>query len=236
MGGDYTRAWIPGNVFSWRSSVQQSSTGYGFEPFGVESLSSRTYSIVRDVRQTLGKLNRNSWLQYFNNILKTVEVWRQAQREGFQPGKASWIFFPGDFIWWWMFHASGSGLQCSSSVCLVPCVHACWVTSVVSNSLQPHGLQPARLLCSWGFSRQEYCSGLPCPPPGDLPNLGIKPRSPALQAVSLLSEPPGKSKNTGVGSPSLLQGISRLRNQTGVSCIAGRFFTSWATREAHLVP
>ena len=45
-----------------------------------------------------------------------------------------------------------------------------------------------RLLCSWGFSRQEYWGGLPCPPPGDLPNPGIKPRSPALQVDSLLSE------------------------------------------------
>ena len=53
--------------------------------------------------------------------------------------------------------------------------------------------------------RQEYWRGLPCPPPGDLPNLGIKPRSPALQADSLPSEPPGKPKNAGVGSPSLLQ-------------------------------
>ena len=35
---------------------------------------------------------------------------------------------------------------------------------------------------SLGFSRQEYCSGLPSPPPGDFPNPGIKPRSPALQA------------------------------------------------------
>ena len=42
-----------------------------------------------------------------------------------------------------------------------------------------------------GFSRQEYWSGLPCPP-GDLPGPGIKPRSPALQMNSLLSEPPGK--------------------------------------------
>ena len=57
------------------------------------------------------------------------------------------------------------------------------------------------------FSRQEYWSGLPCPPPGDLPNPGIEPRSPALQADSLPSEPPGKPKNTGVGSLSLLQGI-----------------------------
>ena len=46
---------------------------------------------------------------------------------------------------------------------------------------------------SMGFSRQELWSGLPCPPPGDLPDSGIKPGSPALQADSLLSEPaPGK--------------------------------------------
>ena len=57
------------------------------------------------------------------------------------------------------------------------------------------------------FSRQEYWSGLPCLPPGDLPNPGIKPRSPTLQADSLPSEPPGKPKDTGVGSLSLLQGI-----------------------------
>ena len=43
-----------------------------------------------------------------------------------------------------------------------------------------------------GFSRQEYCNGLPFPSPGDLPNPGIKPGPPALQADSLLTEPPGK--------------------------------------------
>ena len=42
---------------------------------------------------------------------------------------------------------------------------------------------------SMGFSRQEHWSGLPCPFPGDLPDPGIEPRSPALQADSLLSEP-----------------------------------------------
>ena len=57
---------------------------------------------------------------------------------------------------------------------------------VMSDSLQPHQLL-ARLLCLWGFSRQEYWSRLPCPPPGDL-NPGIEPRSPALQEDSLLSE------------------------------------------------
>ena len=45
---------------------------------------------------------------------------------------------------------------------------------------------------SMEFSRQEYWSGLPFPSPGDLPDPGIKPRSPALQADALPSEPPGK--------------------------------------------
>ena len=52
--------------------------------------------------------------------------------------------------------------------------------SVMSDSLWPRGLQPTRLLCPWGFFRQEYWSGLPCPPPGDLPNPGIEHMFPAL--------------------------------------------------------
>ena len=64
-------------------------------------------------------------------------------------------------------------------------MRACDCRIVVSNPARPHGLQPARLLCPWGFSRQEHWSRLPCPPPGDLPDPGIKPRSPALQADSL---------------------------------------------------
>ena len=47
---------------------------------------------------------------------------------------------------------------------------------------------------SMGFSRQECWSGLPFPSPGDLPNPGIEPWSPTLQADALLSEPPGKPK------------------------------------------
>ena len=54
---------------------------------------------------------------------------------------------------------------------------------------------PARLLCPWGFPRQEYWSGLPCPSPGYLPKPGIEARSPALQLGSLQSEPPGKPDN-----------------------------------------
>ena len=49
-------------------------------------------------------------------------------------------------------------------------------------SERPHVLWPTRLLCPWGFSRQEYWSGLPCPPSGDLPHPGIEHGSPALKA------------------------------------------------------
>ena len=68
------------------------------------------------------------------------------------------------------------------------------------------------LVTSWTiqsmeFSRPEYWSGQPFPSPGDLPNPGMEPRSPTLQADSLAAEPQGKPKNTEVGRLSLLQGI-----------------------------
>ena len=98
--------------------------------------------------------------------------------------------------------------------------------SEVSNALQLHGLQLPKLLCPWGFSRQEYWSGLSCLPLGYLPNPWIESRPSALQVDSLPTEPPGKPKYTIVGGLSLLRGSSQPRNQTGVSCTAGRFFTN----------
>ena len=62
---------------------------------------------------------------------------------------------------------------------------------VMSNSVTPR-TAACQALLSMGFSRQEWWSGLPCPPPGDLPNPGIEPRSPALQVDSLPIELPGK--------------------------------------------
>ena len=63
--------------------------------------------------------------------------------------------------------------------------------SVVSNSLRPmHCSHQAPL--STGFSRQEYGSGLPRPPPGDLPDPGIETRTSASKVDSLPAEPPGK--------------------------------------------
>ena len=61
------------------------------------------------------------------------------------------------------------------------------------------------------FSRPEYWSGSPFPSPGDLPNPGIESRSSTLQADSLPAEAPGKPKNTGVGSLSLLQWIFQMQ-------------------------
>ena len=58
-----------------------------------------------------------------------------------------------------------------------------------------------------GILQARIVEWLPCPPPGDLPNPGIKPRSPELQADSLPAEPQGKPRNTGVGSLSLLQDL-----------------------------
>ena len=68
----------------------------------------------------------------------------------------------------------------------------------VSHSVGPDFVTPwTRVTCqvppSLGFSGQEYWSQLPLPSPGDLPNPGTEPGSPALQVDSLLSEPPEKS-------------------------------------------
>ena len=65
--------------------------------------------------------------------------------------------------------------------------------SVMSDSLQPHGLWPTRLLCPCEFPGKNTGVGSQCLPPGDLLNPGTEPRSPALQVDSLLSELAGKS-------------------------------------------
>ena len=62
-------------------------------------------------------------------------------------------------------------------VFFLACVLSC---SVVSDSLRPHGLLAHQAPLSMGFSRQEYWSRLPFPSPGDLPDPGINPTSPAL--------------------------------------------------------
>ena len=97
---------------------------------------------------------------------------------------------------------------------------------VVSDSLWPH-----RLYSPWNSPGQNTGEHSRSLLQGNLPNSGIKPRSPTLQADSLPAEPQG--------SPRILEWVvypfssisSWLRNWTRVSCIAGRFFTNWAIRE-----
>ena len=98
----------------------------------------------------------------------------------------------------------------------------------MSDSLQPHGLYTP-----WNSPGQNYWNGYPFPSPGGLPTQGSNPGLPhRRQIIYQLSHK---------GSPRIMEwvaypfssGSSQLRNRTGVSCIAGRFFTSWATREAH---
>ena len=87
---------------------------------------------------------------------------------------------------------------------------------------------------SMEFSRQEYRSGKPFLSPTDLSNLRTEPRSPTLQA--------GFLHLNHQGSPRILDWVayfssnesSQPRNRTGISCVAGGFFTSWATREAYI--
>ena len=94
--------------------------------------------------------------------------------------------------------------------------------------------QSCLTLChpSMEFSRSEYWNGWSFPSPGDLPNPGIKPRSPALQAGSLPAEPQEKPKNIGVGSLSLLQRIFLTQESTWGLLQSRRIFTNWAFREA----
>ena len=80
--------------------------------------------------------------------------------------------------------------------------------------------EPGRLQ-SMGFSRQEYWSGLPFPSPGDLPNPGIEPRSPALEVDSLPTELQGKPFKNKNNAPYILRlgevrdGITTSLNSAG---------------------
>ena len=81
------------------------------------------------------------------------------------------------------------------------CLHYCGLVTKLCPTLETHWAVARQTPLSMAFSRQDW-SGLPFPSPGDLPNPGIKPRSPMLQVVSciagrffffLLTEPPGKT-------------------------------------------
>ena len=133
--------------------------------------------------------------------------------------------------------------------------HSC---SFVSDSLWPHGLQPTRLLCPWdfpgkstgkwscsvmsnslrpsglalqpplsmGFSRQQYWSGLPFPSPK------VKWKVTHATHMDYTDHEILQVRILDWVAIPFSRGSSQPRDQTQVSCIAGGFFTSWATREA----
>ena len=113
------------------------------------------------------------------------------------------LFSPSIFpTFHWIYLAENQGRFCgkqyfrkvskisTTGVC-IQCNHPtleCWCCavfslSVLSDSLQPPGLQPTRLLCSWGFSRQEYWSGLPCLLPRIIPTQGSNPGLPHCRQI-----------------------------------------------------
>ena len=86
-------------------------------------------------------------------------------------------------------HFEGESKIVLSIIMKVKVPHSC------STLCDPMDYVACQASLSMEFSSQEYWSGLPFPSPGDLPNPGIKPGSPSLQADSLLSEPSGKPIN-----------------------------------------
>ena len=96
---------------------------------------------------------------------------------------------------------SGRKVNCESLVCNL----CSYFEGKCCGSVMSYWTVAHQAPLSLEFYRQEYWSGLPFPSPGDLSNPRIGSRSPTLQMDSLLSEPTGKSKNTGVSSLSLLQ-------------------------------
>ena len=97
--------------------------------------------------------------------------------------------------------------------------------SVIPDSLQPQTIQ------SMEFSRSEYWSGYPFSSPWDFPNPGIEPRSPTCRQILYQLSPQGNPRILKWVAYLFSSGSSRPRNWTEVSCIAGRFFTSWAASE-----
>ena len=82
---------------------------------------------------------------------------------------------------------------------------------------------------SLGFSRQEYWSGLPLPSPGDLPDPGIEPGSPALQADSLPSEPPGKPNHSHIHHFLIEHKVSNRTLSSGKAKTNEIYFLCWGS-------
>ena len=137
----------------------------------------------------------------------------------------------GNPVWcYWQPRGIGSGWEEQAQEAEDTCMCCAWSLSRI-RLFGTHGLGPTRVLCPCGFSRQEYWSGLSCPPPEDLPNPGIEPRSPTLQADSLLPEHQRSPRILEWVAYPFSRGSSQPRNWTRVFFTTGGFFTSWVPRK-----
>ena len=107
--------------------------------------------------------------------------------------------------------------------------HQWWLFSckVVSDSFVTPWTVALHALLSIGFPKQEYWSGLPFSSPGDLPNPGIKPWSPALAGILFATKPPGKPTFTG-GTKKL----QMTERKQGISS-TGNLYTSDQSRHTY---
>ena len=119
------------------------------------------------------------------------------------------------------------------------CGIVCWIVSVKPDSVRPYGLPPAGLLCHWGFSRQEPCSGLPCPPPGDLPNPGSKPTtltSPALARAFFTTSATSEAPNPVTHCPvnNFIMNVLFTQNKISLGRFSGKIINTkkWKERES----
>ena len=104
--------------------------------------------------------------------------------------------------------------------------------SAASSSLRPHGLWPSRLLCPWASPGKNTGVGCPALLQGIFPAQGSNPGLPHCRWILYHLSYQGSPRILGWAAYPFPRGSSQTRNRTGVSWIAGGFFTSWATREA----
>ena len=112
----------------------------------------------------------------------------------------------------------------------------CWITQSCLTLCNPMDCSPPGSIVHRDSPGKNTGVGLPCPPPGDLPNQGSNPGLPDCRWILYcLSQQRSLWLLEWAVYPSS-RGFSWPRNQTRVFCIAGRFFTSWATRAALVKP
>ena len=120
-------------------------------------------------------------------------------------------------------------------ICICTYVYMCGLSgSVMSDSLQRQGLQHTRLLCPWDSLGKNTGLGCHALLQGIFPTQGSNPGLPHCRQILHWLNHKGSSRILEWIAYPFFRGSSQPRNQTGFSCIAGGFFTSWVTREAYV--